>query len=163
MKAYLGLGSNIGDRLENLRGALYHLNNAPEILVQKVSPVYETIPVGGPQQPDYFNAAVEIDTNLEAENLLELCLSFEQKMGRIRGVHWGPRIIDMDILLYGELIINTERLKIPHHHMHERAFVLKPLADIAPDIMHPVLGLTVREMLAGVGDSGVRKIINGEW
>ena len=162
MIACLGLGSNIGDRLENLRGALYRLNNVTENWVRKISPVYETIPVGGIQQPDYLNAAMEIETGLEAESLLNVCLSIEQEMGRIRRERLGPRIIDIDILLYGELILNTDQLTLPHPHMHERAFVLKPLADIAPDYVHPVLGQTVRGMLLQVGDPGIRKIMDGE-
>ena len=162
MKAYLGLGSNIGDRLENLRSALSRLNNISGIRVQKVSPVYETLPVGSPQQPDYLNAVVEIETYLEAEKLLAVCSCIEQDMGRIRRVHWGPRVIDIDILLFGELILNTEQLTVPHPRMHERAFVLKPLADISPDYIHPVLGLTVGEILVKIDEAGVRKMMNVE-
>ena len=162
MKAYLGLGSNIGDRLENLRSALSRLNNISEIRVQKVSPVYETLPVGGPQQPDYLNAVVEIETYLEAEKLLAVCSCIEQDMGRVRRVHWGPRVIDIDILLFGELILNTEQLTVPHPRMHERAFVLKPLADISPDYIHPVLGLTVGEILVKIDEVDVRKMMNVE-
>ncbi|HUT63738.1 MAG TPA: 2-amino-4-hydroxy-6-hydroxymethyldihydropteridine diphosphokinase, partial [Anaerolineae bacterium] len=115
-----------------------------------------------PQQPDYLNAVVEIETYLEAEKLLEVCSCIEQDMGRIRRVHWGPRVIDIDILLFGELILNTEQLTVPHPRMHERAFVLKPLADISPDYIHPVLGLTVGEILVKIDEAGVRKMMNVE-
>ena len=156
MKAYLGLGSNTGDRFENLKKAVQQLNTQSGIRVQRVSPVYETVPMGGPEQSYYLNAVVEIETTLEAENLLTCCLNIEKEIGRIRTVHWGPRIIDIDIELYGQLVVKATELTIPHPLMHERAFVLRPLSDIAPDFVHPVLGLTVKELLARVEDSGVK-------
>ena len=157
MKAYLGLGSNIGNRLRNLQSVLDHLNVVTGISLEAVSPVYETNPIGGPAQPEYLNAAIEIETDKCPEKLLKHCLDIEKKMGRYRRERWEPRIIDIDVLLYGKLILNSPNLVIPHPFMHERAFVLQPLADIAPDIVHPVLGLTVNEMLARIEKSGITK------
>ena len=132
------------------------------IIVQKVSPVYETSPVGGPEQQDYLNAVIEIETCLEAEDVLQCCLSLEKEMGRIRTMQWEPRNIDIDIELYGNHVLKTANLTVPHPLMHKRAFVLKPLADIAPDFIHPVIGLSIKEIVVDVGESGVRKIENLE-
>ncbi|MCE5250696.1 2-amino-4-hydroxy-6-hydroxymethyldihydropteridine diphosphokinase [bacterium] len=158
--AYLGLGSNLGNRLANLREAVDRLAMVHGVVIQKISPVYETLPEGGPEQPDYLNAAVEIGTSLDAVLLLGACSAIEDDMGRIRGERWGPRTIDIDILLYGGARISTDRLTVPHPRMHERAFVLQPLADIAPDAVHPPTGLTVGELLGRAGASGIRKMEN---
>ncbi|MBT4485646.1 MAG: 2-amino-4-hydroxy-6-hydroxymethyldihydropteridine diphosphokinase [Candidatus Latescibacteria bacterium] len=158
MKAYLGLGSNIGNRFENLNEAVRLLNEAAEIRVMNVSKIYETVPVGGPEQPDYLNAAVEIETTLEPATLYQQCSTIERALGRVRMERYGPRIIDIDIVLYEQLVVKTDDLNIPHPQMHERAFVLCPLADLAPDCVHPVLGLTVSELLECVNQSGVQKI-----
>ncbi|MFC1528847.1 2-amino-4-hydroxy-6-hydroxymethyldihydropteridine diphosphokinase [Candidatus Latescibacterota bacterium] len=158
MRVYLGLGSNIGDRLGNLNGAVLRLNSSPEILVMNVSNIYETVPVGGPVQPDYLNAAVEIETILEPEGLFRHCSGIEKAMGRERTEKYGPRIIDIDIVLYNQLVLKTDDLTIPHPRMHERAFVLRPLADLVPDYVHPVTGLAVKELLERVDQSGVQKI-----
>lgn len=156
MTAYLGLGSNVGDRLLNLMEAVHRLDRVPGIRVRKVSPVYETVPVGGPEQPDYLNAAVEISTSLKANGLLLNCLGIEDEMGRIRTVSMGPRVIDIDIELFDECIHHSDVLTVPHPRMHERAFILRPLADIAPNIVHPVIGLTITELLARIDETGVR-------
>ena len=166
MIVYLGLGSNTGDRLKNLNAAVCRLENISGIQVLKVSPVYETVPVGGPEQPDYLNAVVGIETELKAAELLASCLGIEKDMGRTGTVRYGPRNIDIDIEFYGQDIIETTELTVPHPRMHERAFVLRPLSDIDPDFVHPVLRLTVKELLACVEDSGVKNyefgIMNGE-
>ena len=156
--AYLGLGSNLGDRLANIQEAVDRLAKVHGVSLQKVSPVYETLPAGGPEQPDYLNAATEIVTSLDAVCLLDACLAIEDVMGRVRGERWGPRNIDIDILLYGGERIVTDRITVPHPRMHERVFVLQPLADIAPDAVHPPTGLSVGELLGRVNVSGIRKM-----
>lgn len=135
--AYLSLGSNLGDRLENLKQAINLLAEHHNLEVVKKSPVYETKPVGFTDQPDFLNMAIEVQTTLSPHELLALCNAVEDKLGRTRTIKWGPRKIDIDILLFGGVYIDDEKLKIPHPHMMERAFVLVPLAEIAPDIMLP--------------------------
>lgn len=134
------------------------LNNKPGVVVKKVSHVYETEPEGGPKQPDYLNAAVEVETFLEASELLKVCLGVEREMGRVQSERWGPRNIDIDLLLYGNLILKTAGLTVPHPLLHKRGFVLYPLSDIAPDIVHPVIRSTVIELKAKVRQAGVEKI-----
>jgi len=150
MDAYIGLGSNLGDREENLRRAIVHLDGMPGVKVLRVSSFHETEPVGYAEQGKFLNAALMVETSLSAEDLLTACQGIENKLGRVRTVRWGPRTIDLDILIYDGLVIDTVRLKVPHPLMHEREFVLAPLCEIAPDVMHPVLKKTVREMLAGI-------------
>jgi 2-amino-4-hydroxy-6-hydroxymethyldihydropteridine diphosphokinase len=157
--AYLGLGSNLGDRLENLSRAVELLDDAEGIEVRERSVVYETEPAGDPKQPRYLNAVVRVETVLSAKSLLDVCLAVEKSMGRVRAKRWDSRNIDVDLLIYGDEVISTEKLIVPHPLMHEREFVLRPLADIAPDIVHPVLLETVRDMLAAVeGSSGARRM-----
>ena len=163
MKAYLGLGSNKGDRTSNMREAVHRLSNIDHIIIGNISPVYETAPVGGPEQTDYLNAVIELETDLNAEELLNTCRGIEKDMGRIRKEHWGPRIIDIDVLFWGQIVFTSPSLTVPHPRIHERAFVLRPLADIAPDMVHPVFGLTVREMLEKVGETGIKKAVPLEF
>jgi 2-amino-4-hydroxy-6-hydroxymethyldihydropteridine diphosphokinase len=158
MKAYLGLGSNLGNRFRNLSDAVNHLVRKNGIRIAHVSPVYETDPVGNTDQPKYLNAVLEIDTVLEPMNLLKTCLEVEAEMGRIRTRRWESRSIDIDVLLCGEELISTEELIVPHPLLHEREFVLRPLADIAPDLVHPVLDESIAELLCQVEESGVRKM-----
>jgi 2-amino-4-hydroxy-6-hydroxymethyldihydropteridine diphosphokinase len=135
--AFLGLGSNLGDRLDNLRRAAELLGATPGVRVMRSSRVYETDPVGGPPQPDFLNAVVEVDTDLSALELLAACLAVEQQMGRDRDrqVRWGPRTIDVDILTYGREEVRSDApgLEVPHPRMHERGFVLIPLLELDPD------------------------------
>lgn len=143
---YLSLGSNIGDRQAHLRAALDRL--AAALRVTRISPVYETEPVGGPGAQRWFlNLAAEAETDLFPLQLLSSAQRIETALGRVRTVRNGPRTIDIDILFYARAVIRTPRLEIPHPRLHERRFVLVPLADIAPDLRHPVTRLTVREML----------------
>ncbi len=141
-RVYLGLGSNRGDRNRNLDEARRGLDDSEGIRLVRVSSYHETEPVGGPVQDRFLNAAVEIETTLEPDELLERCLGIEREMGHRREVRWGPRNIDIDILTFEDRVIDSQSLKIPHPMMHLRAFVLKPLVEIAPDLVHPTTGLT---------------------
>jgi 2-amino-4-hydroxy-6-hydroxymethyldihydropteridine diphosphokinase len=131
VKAYLGLGSNVGDRLQNLAEAVRLLGERMSVL--RSSRVYETTPVGGPEQDDFLNAVVEVGVLLEAREVLEVCLDVENTMGRERGERWGPRNIDIDLLTFGEQIIDEPDLQVPHPRMHQRLFVMAPLLELDVD------------------------------
>jgi 2-amino-4-hydroxy-6-hydroxymethyldihydropteridine diphosphokinase len=131
-RAYFGIGSNLGDRLGNLQLAVDHLAAADGVDVVGVSPVYETAPVGGPEQPDFLNAVIAVDTTQTAHELLTLAQSIEVAAARVRTVHWGPRTLDVDVLLVGDERIDDPDLVVPHPRMAERAFVVVPLADLDP-------------------------------
>lgn len=131
-RAFLGLGTNLGDRLANLQGAVDLLAATPGIRVVRSSRVYETAPVG-PPQPDFLNAVIEVDTDLEPDGLLAAAAAAERALHRVRDVRWGPRTIDVDVLTYDDRVIDTPDLTVPHPRMHERAFVLAPLMDLEPD------------------------------
>lgn len=130
MTVYLGIGTNIGDRLQNLKEAVAALKLLPMTKVIEVSKVYETVPVGYDNQDDFLNIAVSVETSLTSQNLLGACLGIEAGMGRIRTIKNGPRVIDIDLLLYGNEKCDTETLILPHPRMLERNFVLKPLLDL---------------------------------
>jgi 2-amino-4-hydroxy-6-hydroxymethyldihydropteridine diphosphokinase len=132
-RAYLGLGSNLGDRLAHLQRAVDALATTPGVTVVAVSTVYETAPVGGPAQDDFLNAVVAVDTDLMPRELLEAALRIEQLEDRVRTIRWGPRTLDVDVLLYGDERVDEPDLEIPHPRMYERAFVLAPLHDLAPE------------------------------
>jgi 2-amino-4-hydroxy-6-hydroxymethyldihydropteridine diphosphokinase len=152
---YLALGSNLGDRLANLEAALAAL--PPAVKVLQRSPVYETPPWGITDQPAFLNMVIQAKTRLIPVQLLQYLKSLETKLGRRPSIRYGPRLIDIDILFYNDLILNTPSLTIPHPHLHERAFVLVPLADLAADFIHPVLGKPVHELLAGIETTGVKR------
>jgi 2-amino-4-hydroxy-6-hydroxymethyldihydropteridine diphosphokinase len=156
-RVYLSLGTNLGDREASLREALAQLG-AAGIRILRVSSLYETEPRDVPDQPWFLNAVVEAETKLFPKMLLARTQGIEQAMGRKKTRPKGPRTIDTDILLYGNSVIDTETLVIPHPRMHERRFVLEPLAELAPELRHPATRRTVREMLAGVQDQGVRRL-----
>ena len=145
-EVYLGLGSNLGDRKGNIEKAIELLGKTPNIKTCSISKFYETAPVGLKDQPDFVNAAAKIDTTLKPLKLLAVCQSIERRLKRVRTIRWGPRTIDIDILLYGDLIIKSDKLTIPHPEMHKREFVLKPLNDIAPGVIHPLNGKTVAKL-----------------
>ena len=132
-RAYVGIGSNLGDRLAHLRAAVHGLGAATSVSVVAVSAVYETAPVGGPRQPDYLNAVVALDTTLSPRGLLELAQALERDAHRVRGERFGPRTLDVDVLLVGEERVDEHDLEVPHPRLTERAFVLVPLADLAPE------------------------------
>ena len=151
--AYLGLGSNLGDRLGNLQAAVERLGATPGIEVVRSSRVYETDPVGGPPQPDYLNAVVEAATELPPERLLRACQDVERELGRDRTVRWGPRTIDVDVLTYGRDQIHREDLEVPHPRMHQRGFVLLPLLELEADPPLPG-GRRVAELRLGTVELG---------
>jgi 2-amino-4-hydroxy-6-hydroxymethyldihydropteridine diphosphokinase len=150
--AYLSCGSNLGDRKANLRRAIADLRSAG-IPVRRISSVYETEPVGFRSQPWFLNLAVETETLLLPQELLACCLRIEAAHGRIRSFPGAPRPLDLDILLFGGLIIDEPGLQIPHPRMTERRFVLQPLAQIAPEVLHPVRKQQILTLLAGCPDS----------
>lgn len=161
---YVGLGTNLGDRLENIKAARHALARLPDTLLIDNAPVYETTPVGGPaDQGDYYNSVSLLDTRLEPLELLRRLQDIERALGRKReaeGVRWGPRLMDLDILLWDDQVIEERDLVAPHPRMAERAFVLAPLADLDADIVHPVVELTVRELLERMDleHEGIRRI-----
>jgi len=135
MYVYIGIGSNLGNRLANINKAIEFLKENPGIGIEKISSIIETKPAGGPAQGDYLNCVIKIKTDLKASRLLSILQAIEQKLGRIRTAKNGPRTIDLDILLYGNEEINEVGLKIPHPRMSSRDFVMKPLLEIEPDIL----------------------------
>jgi len=159
---YLGLGANVGNRLANLRLALTRMRTFARL--EAVSRLYETAPVGPEEQPAFLNAACHVTTGLEPTALLRFLKNLEGEIGRRPGGPLGgPRPIDLDILLYGERVVETENLCIPHPRLAERAFVLAPLCDLAPELRHPVLGKTMRELLDAVGEVDVKVVAAGGW
>jgi 2-amino-4-hydroxy-6-hydroxymethyldihydropteridine diphosphokinase len=154
----IALGSNLGDCLSILTTALEVLAVTPGIRVQAVSSWYQTKPVGGIPQPDYLNGCALLQVQLLPLQLLKTLLAIEAKFGRVRRERWGARSIDLDLLLYDNLILDAPQLQLPHPRMHERAFVLVPLAEIAPNWIEPVSGKATSQLMQAVNCSGVRKI-----
>jgi 2-amino-4-hydroxy-6-hydroxymethyldihydropteridine diphosphokinase len=154
---YLALGSNLGDRLANLKQAIASLT--PQMEVKAKSAVYETPPWGYEDQPKFLNQVIKAKTYLEPEQLLKHLKRLEVALGRKESFPNGPRLIDMDILFYDDLVLNTGSLIIPHPRLHERGFVLLPLMDINPDLVHPVNKKSVREMVAGCDIAGIEKFV----
>lgn len=159
---YLGLGANLGDRLANLRIALQRLQTLARL--DEVSSLYETQPQGVTDQPLFFNAVCRVSTGLEPQALLRFLKNLEREIGRRPGgQEWGPRPIDLDILLYDDRVVDASELKVPHPRLAERAFVLVPLCELAPELHHPLLGKNIKDLLASVGEKGVRKIAPSGW
>jgi len=145
---FLGLGTNLGQRRLNLQRAVVGL--AAGMTITAVSPIYETPPWGMTDQPHFLNLCLAARTTLSALALLAFAKNLEAEMGRQPAERWGPRLIDIDLLFYDNLIIDNEHITVPHPRLHERTFVLAPLADVAPDFVHPLCGLTVTQMAAAV-------------
>lgn len=146
--AYLAIGSNLGDRARACYAAVQKLSAHAQITVTAISELIETAPVGGPTwSPPFLNGAVAIETTLGAHALIKELNSIEESIGRQRLERWGPRTIDLDLLLFGDRILSSDDLIVPHPMMHERRFVLEPLAQIAPQAMHPALQMTIRGLL----------------
>lgn len=157
-RVWIGLGSNVSDRLGYLRRALALLAELPGTSLRRVSSVYDTAPVGKTDQARFLNAVAEIETDLAPVELADALLAIEDRCGRFRRERWGPRTLDLDILMYGDLTISDDRLSIPHPRMTERAFVLVPLAEIARGMEVPGTGETVEELLGRVDTSGVIRV-----
>ncbi|MBU8881387.1 2-amino-4-hydroxy-6-hydroxymethyldihydropteridine diphosphokinase [Bacillus sp. FJAT-29790] len=164
-EAYLSLGSNIGDRNENLKEAIENLEASPEIKVINTSSIYETDPVGYENQEQFLNMVIQVETTLEPIALLDTCHEIEKNLGRKRDIRWGPRTIDLDILLYNQENIETDKLIVPHPRMQERAFVVIPLLEIQSCIKLPTMEVSLQAVLGDIPDrKGVRiwKQKNGE-
>lgn len=163
MKAIVALGSNLGDRLNFLQSAVNEINSLPEVHISKISRVYETLPIGGPEQGNYLNAVISLNTELEADELLLKLLHIELNLGRQREIAWGPRTIDLDLIWFEDQTINLENLILPHPRAHERCFVIKPWLEIEPDAR---IGNTeIKEFLIDLDCSGVNlfptRLVNG--
>lgn len=162
--AYLALGANLGDRLATFRQARAALDGRAHIEVTGASALFETEPVGGPAgQGFYLNAVLQIATTLAPRDLLTACQEIEQHFGRRRDQRWGPRTLDIDLLLYGEVVCDDPRLMLPHPRLHLRRFVLAPLLELAPDLRHPLLGQTIRDLHALLDDPAEVRRLDDVW
>jgi len=159
-KVYLSLGANLGDRAKNLHDAIAALRNAG-VQVVRISSLYETEPVDYLHQPWFLNCAVEVETGLAALDLLRALRGIEAQMGSKKLIAKGPRLIDVDILLYGNEVIDTPELQVPHPRMHLRRFVLEPLAEIAPNVQHPVSHESISDLLANTPDKSAVRVAVG--
>ena len=161
---FLGLGSNLGDRLANLKAARQGLADLPDTVLLKDAGIFETVPVGGPSGQDtFYNSASVVDTSLEPPEMLKEIQAVERRVGRRReteGVRWGPRIIDIDILLWDDQVMDYPDLVVPHPRLPQRGFALAPLAELDRDLLHPVLELTIKELLERIDleNEGIRRL-----
>ena len=166
--AYVGLGSNLGDRRGHLVAAVRCLARHAAIEIKETASLYETSPVGGPSgQPPYLNSVARVATTCSPRELLDVALSIETSLGRERGVRWDARVIDIDVLLFGDDVIDEADLRIPHPRLHLRRFVLEPLCELAGEIIHPTLGLSVERLTQRVRHSGngetVLRVADAAW
>lgn len=157
MIAYIGLGSNLDNPELQVRQAFTELDELPDTRVASRSSLYRSAPMGPPDQPDYINAVAGLDTALPAQRLLDDLLAIEATHRRVRAQHWGPRTLDLDVLIYADHRIDTPRLRVPHPHLHERAFVLVPLFEIAPTLSIPGLG-TLEDLVNQIDDATVKRL-----
>ncbi len=156
----MGFGTNLGDRKKNLAQAINRLNDRPDFAIIRTSNIYETAPWGLTDQPNFLNMVAEITTSLNPRELLERVKKLEEDMGREDGPRFGPRLIDVDILLLEDRVVDEPDLQIPHASLHLRAFVLVPLAELTPDSMHPILGETISQLTTQVdGLDGVTPLV----
>ena len=160
--AWVGLGSNLDDPVRQVNTALATLDQLPQSRLLACSGLYRSAPMGPQDQPDYINAVAGVETALSAEALLEALQAIEQAHARVRGEHWGPRTLDLDILLYGDEIIETPRLTVPHPGIAERNFVLVPLTELAPQLSVPGLG-RVQVLRDAVSNKGLKRVADAEW
>lgn len=159
---YVGLGANLGDRAATLRAAAQRLASLGEVTA--VSSLYETAPVGYAEQPPFLNAVLELRTSLSPAALVRALLAIEHDLGRVRTFRNAPRTLDLDLLLHGDAVTSDTAALVPHPRLHERAFVLEPLAEVAPGVMHPVLGRTVRQLRDALGPSaGITVVDRPAW
>ena len=158
-RAFIGAGANLGEPVRQIRQAQDALQKSPGIEFLGASFLYRTQPVGPVEQPPFINAVFALECSVSPRELLTLLLEIERNMGRVREERWGPRVIDLDLLFFGEEVIKEQGLEVPHPRLHERRFVLAPLAEIAPGFVHPVIKKSVSELLAGLpaGDFWVEK------
>ena len=155
--AFLSLGSNMDDRLSYLKGAIDELHKDEHISIREISSIYETDPVGYTNQGNFLNIVAKLETDYEADQLLQKCLQIELQLGRERKIRWGPRTIDLDILLYNQDNIETDDLSVPHPRMQERAFVIIPLLELEPNIQLPAMDMPLQKVLERIPDKeGVR-------
>ncbi|MDH3998889.1 MAG: 2-amino-4-hydroxy-6-hydroxymethyldihydropteridine diphosphokinase [Desulfuromonadales bacterium] len=162
--AYLGLGSNLGNRLAFLRGGRDTLITHRDIELAQTSGVYETAALGGPSDsPDFLNAVLQVDTILTPHALLDWCLTVEDKFGRTRPEPWAARTLDIDILLYADEIISDQRLTVPHPRILQRSFVLAPLCEIAPELMHPLCRRTIADLTAANNSAAALRPLHTDW
>lgn len=145
-KVYVAFGTNIGDKINNIEKALKFMEDRG-LKITKKSSIHSTEPYGYTDQPEFLNGVVEAETDLNPRQVLETLLQIEKDMGRIREFKWGPRNIDLDIILFNDYVIDEEDLKIPHPDMHNREFVLKPLSEIAPEYIHPIIKKSIKQLL----------------
>lgn len=159
-QAYIGMGSNLGHRADNCRKAMAALAACKGCVLEAESPLYETEPVDFENQSWFINGVARVRTCLEPEALLQQLQAIERAMGRRpEGRKFGPRILDLDILFFNDWIVNTAEVRFPHPRLHQRRFVLKPLCDIAPELVHPVLGETIRSLLSSLEDGEKRVVL----
>ena len=153
-RSFIGAGANLGEPVRQIKQALDELEKSPGVRLGAVSSLYRTQPMGPIAQPSFINAVFSLECGMSPQDLLALLLSVEEKMGRIRRERWGPRVIDLDLLFFDEAIISGQGLEVPHPRLHERRFVLAPLVEIAPDVVHPVLKKSASDLLDALPAEG---------